>query len=204
MLHNEVSRFIWTSVGLISVFAGLQIWLIDKGAFGLFTISRVLSAISIVLFFWSLFAIWLWQFLPFSLIAKRPVLKGTWGGHIYSKWSPEGEIDKETKIPIYFAIYQDFFKITIRSFTEGKEGITLSAHLIRNNDTHEFTIIYVYTLNHPFDSTMPVQRGAAIVRLVDNRLKGNYWTDTNSKGIVVVEFQKKKREASYHHASRTR
>ena len=167
----------YIAVGLISAvifLAGLQLptlW------------SRVISAVPLIVS--SLFAVfdkwvWKWAFVP--KLVQRPVLHGTWHGHISSSWNPE------TKYEAFLAITQTFTTIQVLLITAESKSRSVIAAVVTNS-SDDFSVFYHYgnTPKPELRVDSPIHMGGVSVEAFGVRpseIEGEYWTSRNSGGSM--------------------
>jgi hypothetical protein len=185
---DDVRKFVAITVGIFLIILVLLVGTIDKFTIGWYTLGRVWLAISMTAFSWLVIAHRLWKIWPFRMFLRVPVLQGTWTGNLQSNWSasPNGQTPL---IPILFVIRQDLLSLTVLSFTKSRHGISQVARIIRNHETNTTKLAYIYSLCEEFRAGDGMQQGAAEVRAVGKRdveLRGEYWTNMNTRGRLIL------------------
>lgn len=169
----------------------LMVWIIDSFNFGLHTASRLTAAVTVATIFCACVIRWGWKFRPFSWYLDVPVLEGTWVGHLESDWTrAAGSVSPA--VPIVFVIRQTMLGLSIRSFTTGKQGLSVSAHILRHAEADVTKLAYIYSMSEEFRAGQGVQQGAAEVSLISGRpwrFKGEYWTNTKTRGRLILEWK---------------
>jgi len=115
-------------------------------------------------------------------------LGGTWIGHLESDWQRGGD-KPGSLIPIAFAINQSFFALIIHSLTKDREGLSDVAKIVVKEDAGVTYLSYVYSLREEFRAGLGGQQGSAELRLVGGtrpELRGEYWTNTKTRGRVLL------------------
>jgi hypothetical protein len=188
MSAEDLNKFVHVTAGLTVAVLALLVWALDDLKVGLHTIDRVETAASATLVFWLFFAKWGWKWWPLSLLFTRPNLGGTWVGHLESDWQ-RGINNAGSIIPIAFAIRQTFLSLAIHSLTKDREGLSDVASVVVKEDVGVTYLSYVYSLREEFRAGQGNQQGAAELRLVrgpNQELRGEYWTNTKTRGRLLL------------------
>ncbi len=189
MSKDDVERFVQITAGITVGVLALLVWALDGMRIGFHTIERVETAVSATMVFWLLFAKWGWKRWPFSLLFSRPNVGGTWIGHLESDWR-RGVDNPGVAIPIAFAIRQTFFSLVIHSLTKDREGLSDVAKIVVKEEPDVTYLSYVYSLREEFRAGLGGQQGAAELRLIggaNQELRGEYWTNTKTRGRLLVK-----------------
>lgn len=157
--------------------------------------SNVTGVLVLILTFFDKWA-WHWKiFYPW--LVSIPYLEGTWKGKIKSNW-----VNPETKkangnIDVYLVIHQKFSVIHASLMTKESDSELLTGELIKKSDeTWQFAGAYRNTPKLLVRDRSPIHHGALILQIKGQPpvgLEGQYWTDRNTQGeILLTEFNKKK------------
>jgi hypothetical protein len=188
MSKDDLERFVQVTAGVTVGVLALLVWALDGMRLGAQTIDRVPTAVSATLVFWLVFAKWGWKWWPLSLLFTRPNVGGTWIGHLESDWR-RGVDNPGSAIPIAFAIKQTFFTLVVHSLTKDREGLSDVASVVVKEEAGLTYLSYVYSLREEFRAGMGNQQGAAELRLVggvNQELRGEYWTNTKTRGRLLL------------------
>lgn len=186
----------YIAVGLIStvnLINGLQL----PGLWG-----RVVSAVP--LFVFVLFAVfdkwvWKWWFVP-SLV-QRPVIHGTWHGHLKSNWiSPDAD-KPDGLYEAFLVVTQTFTTLQISLITEQSKSRSVISDVVKNTDD-DFSVFYHYgnTPNVHIRDGSPIHMGGVSFEVFDvrpSKLEGEYWTSRNSGGSLVFDHISDHRVGSF-------
>ena len=174
----------------------LGVFLIIDGAPVEIAWLRLLSlVVTVLMFLLSFFDLFLWKFLPESLI-KKPKIYGTWRGTIDSNW-----VDPETgkqidPIECYTVIRQTFSTVSYRQMTAESTSDLVVSEIIPSPDK-TFRLIGVY-FNEPrilIQGRSPIHYGGIrmnVIGLPATKLSGEYWTSRNTAGELNLTERTKK------------
>jgi predicted pore-forming effector associated with SMODS systems len=187
MSPKELKTFVYVTILVTVVALAVLVWLFDGMQVGPQTLKRVPTAVTATLFFWVFFSQWGWKWWPLNLIFNRPHLGGTWVGHLESNWQ-RGSTSPGPLIPIVFIIRQTLFSVVIRSFTNDRDGLSDVAKVVVKEEVEVTYLSYVYSLREEFRAGQGNQQGAAELRVSGKRreLRGQYWTNMNTSGRVLL------------------
>lgn len=146
---------------------------------------------------------WFWRFgwlRPW--LFHMPDLQGTWRVVIHptTALSPHEEVDA------FMVIRQTFSTLSLRLLTAESHSETLSARVVRDDDS-TFTIAGLYrnTSRLSVREKSPLHHGAILLTVHDDppeSLAGQYWTDRNSQGEIVLSGRTKTLAHSFDQAQR--
>lgn len=144
----------------------------------------IISSYTIVAVFWNIYFWQGWKIPYLKCLIKKQNLNGSWFG---TYESTDYENKKEYKGEIALQIKQDFFNIKIDSFTE--KQISKSNTGIFNEK--EESLDYFYT-QETLDCNGEIRKGGAQLRYDGYDLKGLFWTNGNTKGVLNFRRVSKK------------
>lgn len=130
-----------------------------------------------------LYDVLLWRFDPTNGV---PVLGKYYIGYLESTFK-ESDCSKTEKV-IRFKVKQHFLGMSIISETATTRSVTVQGSIIRKNSS--CFLVYTYETIPPVIeyASNPIQYGTACFLLMDNNnLKGNYWTNRHTLGIISVK-----------------
>lgn len=181
----------------ISAFLGLSValWIGMLAARGvplswdmLGPFSGVVGGVSLILL---IFDAWAWKYPIFrGWLIKRPVLVGTWRTELQSNW-----INPETNTGIapihcFMVIRQTASKLSIRLVTPESTSETVSAGIETCSDgTFEISCTYRNKPRSAYRRRSQVHYGAMLLNAdgaTPMRLEGEYWTDRNTLGSLIL------------------
>jgi hypothetical protein len=203
--RDELKRFVYvTSVVTVTALFVL-VWSLDSLRIGLGTLSRISPSITVTLLFWLFFFRWGWKWPGLRLIFNRPRIEGTWVGRLQSNWQVDGGTpDPTLLLPIVFVIRQTFSTLVIQSFTRKQEGLSDTASLVVRPESNTIYVAYTYALRREFVAGTGAQHGAAVLRLYGaEEMKGQYWTNTQTSGRVIVKRKARTLVPSFDEAAAT-
>jgi hypothetical protein len=181
------------------------VWSIDSMRLGLATLTRIPPSIVVTSFFWVFFFRWGWKWPGLRLIFNRPRIEGTWVGHLQSNWQYDGSsLDPALLLPIVFVVRQTFSTLLIQSFTPKQEGLSDTASLVVRPEINTMYVAYTYALRREFVAGAGAQHGAAMLRLYSSEeMKGQYWTNTQTSGRVILKRMARTFVSSFDQAAAT-
>lgn len=154
--------------------------------------SSAVLAVTILLWVWDQ---WLWRIKPVQMISAVPRdIRGTWKGHLESLWNdPEINEPPEPKT-VYLVVRQTCSEISITLISNESTSESSIARLARENGS--WVLHYMYTNESELDlrHKSPIHHGSSVYMVSGKpakRLKGNYWTDRDSKGRLTLSERKK-------------
>lgn len=200
---DGLKKFVYVTAVLFAIFLALLSGVMDGFIIGLHTIARVPSAIALTIAAWAAIIEWGWKSRPFIWVLRVPVLAGTWTGHLESDWL-RGAGDPSRQIPIVFVIRQNLLSITVVSFTKDRHGVSYVAQLLKNEAANLTRLVYVYSLREEFRAGEGMQQGAAEVQVIGSQareLRGEYWTNTETRGRLILSRRSSKEVSSFNEAS---
>jgi hypothetical protein len=149
---------------------------------------------------------WAWHWKIFyPWLVSTPYLEGTWKGKINSNW-----IDPETDrvidaIDAYFIIRQKFSNIHARLITKESSSELLTGELLKNSDeTWQFVGAYRNTPKILIRDRSPIHHGAIMMQIKGQPpygLEGQYWTDRNTQGEIILSGYNKKKFHDFNSAA---
>jgi hypothetical protein len=200
---NGVPRFLSsTAIIAFGLITGGLIWFFDDWQLGEKTLYRATSAATAATLVVLFVAKWAWKDRPFRWFHSVRDLGGTWLGHLQSSWD-DGD-DVPTPIPIVFVVKQSFVELHIQSYTAARHGSSYVAHLLCHEGSGENRLVYVYSLREEFKAGEGAQQGAAEVRIVfepNLEMRGEYWTNTETRGTLLLRRQTDEHVTSFESAA---
>jgi hypothetical protein len=193
-----LKRFVTVTVALCLAVLLAVVWFFDSMTINLHTIGRIPTAITVTTAFWIFYFKWGWKWWPLSMLFPKPRVDGTWVGHLESDWR-RGQETASTVVPIVFVVRQTFSTVVIRSFTHDREGLSDTANIIVKPDSAIVILSYMYGLREEFSAGAGTQQGAAELRLHNHcsELRGEYWTNTKTRGRLLVQHRSRKLAVSF-------
>jgi hypothetical protein len=198
----EHKKFIYVTAVLVAFFWAIIIGVIDAFQIGWQTPSRLFPAITATIILWAIIGEYFWKKWPLSVLLRVPVLEGTWTGHLQSNWRKNKGEGQQT-LPLVFVIRQNLWSLTVLSFTKERHGISCVAQILKNDPAKTIKLAYLYSLREEFKAGEGVQEGAAELRVLGkrtNELKGEYWTNMNTSGRLILTHQSSEAVESFQEA----
>jgi hypothetical protein len=152
------------------------------------SLSISISAITIFAF---LFNKYLWKIPVFkNWLVLVPNLNGKWQGSISSNWFNQ----KFKQIETSLSIKQSLSYISCVMTTEEMKSHSITANFKIDTTNQEFKLLYIYKSEPDLNvrKKSPIHYGTIIFDIVKLekckiRLKGNYWTDRESNGTIILD-----------------
>jgi hypothetical protein len=154
---------------------------------------RVLFALpTALLLLFALFNNWLWHVGPVRAIVGRPLLTGTWTGHLVSMRSTvdDGEATHDP-IPIFLVIRESYLEVSVTLISAESRSRSIAA-VLQTEQERDFVIHYLYS-NLPrltVRDHSPQHTGGGrldVSGLKPSSLTGEYWTDRRTRGSLDVQ-----------------
>ncbi len=156
------SRALWAPYGGAVTAASLFVWLFDK---------------------------WLWAWPPFSWLVRRPNLRGTWRGELRSQWVDPKTQKNPPPIPSFVSVTQTASTLYLRQYTVESESATIAASILRDTDDAEsVSVLYRNDPKVDVRDRSPIHFGGMHLRVNgQDAMEGDYWTDRNSTGRLILK-----------------
>jgi hypothetical protein len=161
-----------------------------------------------------LFEVFLWR-LPLvrSLVARRPSIMGTWRTVLESNFrQPDGNKTVKT---VYVVIHQSLTRLSVRMYTDTAHSKSLAERISSSDNDDVFDLAVVYQ-NYPDidqraedDQADGKNRGVNQSKIhfgalhipnlnyKPSTLRGHYWTDRRTEGLLKLEERRSKLVNSY-------
>lgn len=143
-----------------------------------------------------IFSQWLWK-IPFlkPWLVKIPNLNGTWKGVIKSNWINPETHQKPDPIPVILTINQTLFDISCVMRTAEMTSYSFVSGFEINGEMQIKRLIYSYNSKPNMDVRYrsPEHFGTMLFDIIENssqKLKGEYWTERNTTGIIEMSYWK--------------
>lgn len=149
---------------------------VSSGWLRSFSIVQIMVTGGIVIFDRLLWRIWL-----VPRLLGRPVIHGTWRGHVFSNY-------RDAPIPSYLAIKQTYSRISISLITDQGRSHSLACRWSKA-DNGEQGVFYIYQLVPDILSRKsdPVRFGGGMLEVAGqppHEVHGPYWTDGLTVGKI--------------------
>jgi len=164
--------------------------------------ARVVSSIPlIVVALFAIFDNWAWKLRPIAKVAQRPVLHGTWHGHLVSTWSPDGLTPTNNQYEAFLVVTQSFTTIQVVQITKESKSRSVIADIVKNS-SDDFSVFYHYgnTPRIEFREESPIHMGGASFEVFDvnpKKLEGEYWNSRKSGGSMTFKRISSKRIGNF-------
>lgn len=143
-----------------------------------------------------IFTAWLWRWNPLQgWLVPFPDLNGTWQGYIQTNWK-DAEGQTPGPIPTILTIKQSFGRISCVMRTEEMESHSYLEGFCIDKDDQVRRVCYSYTSkpkaslrerSTPHDGSILFN----IIGTPVNKLGGEYWTQRQTTGTVILTFRTK-------------
>lgn len=165
--------------------------------------SGVVGGVSLILL---IFDAWAWKLPIFrGWLINRPILMGTWSTELQSNWINPDTNAGIAPIQCFMVIRQTASKLSIRLVTSESTSETVSAGIeICTDGTYEISCTYRNKPRSAFRHRSQVHYGAMLLNAEGarpTRLEGEYWTDRNTLGSVILIERKKGAPMTFEEAS---
>jgi hypothetical protein len=119
----------------------------------------------------------------------QPIVHGVWFGELHTNFKDDNG-DAMRPIKIYFAIKQTYLTLAIESFTQSQDGESSVEALLQNTKTQLTRLSYIFELRRQYPGENKLTAGSGELKLVDagTRLKGHYWTNSPTQGILDLRL----------------
>lgn len=171
-LPEEIKNFVNNYASPISILA-----LIETGLFS---------------FFWRIPGI---NRVSQCLFDTNPYIKGTWCGTLHYTWDGE-----EQKKVVYLSIFQpDAYTVQCNLYTKERTSCSETVFVDRSQKIKR--LIFTYSAEKPVRAAKenPQHNGVSVLTIGENKktLTGEYFTNRNTSGRLVLEFLSKKTASSF-------
>lgn len=164
-----------------------------------------ISSITLVSLIFSFFCHFLWKIKPINFLSSflfsiNPKIYGTWKGTMSYEYNNE-KLEKTVFLSIH---QQNAFEIECNYFTDNRESYSKTAILLETN--HNLSLVYQYFAKEDLKrrNENPSHEGTCILDLIENQktLRGQYFTDNNTKGTILLKKISNKESDSFESAKR--
>ena len=176
------------------------IWIIvmsvTSTTFGLnlLSIMRLWTAAGITGTILSIFIYWAWKFPIFQgWLVNVPYIEGTWKGSCISNWVDPATNITPPPIEMYLVIKQTLLTIHCTVFTVESTSQSLAASFCIDSIWGSRCLTYTFR-NRPeinIRHRSQIHEGTAIFDIIGspaNLLKGEYWTNRQTTGLIQLQF----------------
>lgn len=151
------------------------------------------------------FDLLLWRFWPFRLVARRPVVRGTWKGQLRSSWiDPATGMARPAK-DVYLVIRQTYSTISLTLLTDESRSASTSASVVELSEgRYNLSSTYQSVPRLLLRSGSPIHHGALVLEANGahpRRLEGSYWTDRDTKGELEFDSHTPSIESDFRSAA---
>lgn len=139
---------------------------------------------------------WLWRLPVFQQLPNVPRnVRGTWQAELKSLW-----VDPKTKKGIggktvFLVIRQTSATMSIVLLSDESQSRTSLARIKRGDARWFVHYIYINEPNLDVSDHSPMHHGSGVLEVVGQpaqRLTGKYWTDRDSKGVLLLSARSEK------------
>lgn len=133
--------------------------------------------ISVLLFL--LYVNYIWKYDVFN---DTPKIYGKYIGNIIYDYK-----EKEGKIEVEAEIKQTFLSTHVKLITKEMTSYSKVSEIIGEMGEQILYYIYITNPKNAFNERNPIKRGACILFIEDNELRGVYWTEKKSTGDIILK-----------------
>lgn len=161
-----------------------------------FTASKFFAtAVTVSTALFNLWDFWLWRLpWPQKIPSVPRSVRGTWRGMLTSLWVDPATNTSPPPKTVYLVIRQTFYFVSVKLLTNESKSTSALAQVSEVDGSYVLTYLY---LNKPalrFGHRSPIHHGSTVLDVSGNparRLKGQYWTDRDSKGELDFDARSK-------------
>jgi hypothetical protein len=192
-----------TTLLLITGAAWLLLLLVNGVAVRLDWLKHLSAVVSVAMVSVGAFERWLWR-LPVirPMLAKRPVILGTWRARMTPASSPDGAAVRGSEG--YMVVRQTFSGLSMRLLTQESSSETLVGSITRSADgLFEVVGVYRNTPDVTVRGRSPIHLGALLLRVHGDppeSLAGQYWTDRATVGTIELTTRQRRLAHSFSEA----
>ena len=154
------------------------------------SLKAIFSGSSLSGLLWAGYFMWAWRLPYLRKILYKPNINGTWLGQFESNWEDE-DGNTAPRDNFVLVIRQDWFKISIRAFTQKLKTNSHIESFIFDEDKGLKILAYMYA-EKGIGVKGDLRQGAAELELAEGvgtkTLEGDFWTISGSKGYVKVKL----------------
>ena len=190
-------KYLITICGIVTFGIWVVVMNLTSTTFGfnLLSIMRLWTAIGITgTIFLPLFTYWAWKFPIFQRwLVNVPHIEGTWKGTCISNWVDPTTGVTPPPIEMYLVIKQTLLTIHCTVFTVESTSQSLAASFCIDSIGGSRCLTYTFR-NRPETNIRhrsQIHEGTAILDIIGspaNQLKGEYWTNRQTTGIIQLDF----------------
>jgi len=179
---------------------------LDGVAISIFWLKPLTTVSGLMVLLLGVFDRWAWR-IPFLYpwFVSTPNLRGTWKGQIDSSWKNPGSGKRIQPIEAYLVVEQTFSSLQIRLFTKESQSNLLTGNIFQNDGgTYSVARSYRNTPNILNRTNSPMHHGGILLHIQgekDFSLKGEYWTDRQTKGEIHFINKSKTLASDFEQAS---
>lgn len=145
---------------------------------------------------------WVWRWPGVRKLHGRPLLHGTWHGHVASSWSAGGQDPRgAATASVFLVIRQKFWDVSVRLITAESSSRSLIAGVTRGPDgVCELIYVYGSTPQAGVRERSAPHHGSSVLTAPSDPsegLHGQYFTDRNTTGDMHFPDRYKKLIESY-------
>lgn len=169
--------------------------------------SYAVTGIGFLLILWER---WLWSWWIFRRwLSKRPDLRGTWKGELYSNWVDPVTQQKRGPIEVYLAIRQTNSTIDVRLFSSESSSVSLSGHIFADSvGLNTLAITYENTPLILIRERSRISHGGMLLSIRGDgrphQLDGEYWTDRSTIGQIKLTSRAKRISHDFDQATKVK
>lgn len=175
-----IAAVVWLAVALLS---GSQA--VPVVALKAFSIAGTVAALLLVLY-----DRFIWKWKVVRAFTGKPLVAGTWRGHLVSDYRSEGDSGELRRIPTAIRVKQTNSTLYVTLFTGESQSVTEQGQLIKEaDDRWRMSWVYVNDPRAPVQHKSHQHRGVCDVYLSGKdgeTLEGKYFTSRKTTGELAL------------------
>jgi hypothetical protein len=131
-----------------------------------------------------------WKHPKLAMFMGKRMVHGLWWGELKTEFKPTEGADPLPPIPIAFVIQQNYFFLTIQSYTPSLPARSTLETMVVEPRSSIAQLQYVFEMRRLQDAEDKLTTGYGDLRLMsgDKRLEGYYWTNSPTRGHISLEL----------------
>lgn len=131
-----------------------------------------------------------WKYRWLALLMGKRMVHGLWWGELNTEFKPTDCVEPLPPIPIAFVVKQSYFFLTIQSYTPSIPARSTLETMVVEPRSSIAQLQYVFEMRRLQDAEDKITIGYGDLRLTsgDKRLEGYYWTNSPTRGRIVLDL----------------
>lgn len=140
------------------------------------------ESITITVFIMFAFNYFLWKIKPINFITgQNPILENYYNGYIEYVYTNDGKTKKKKVI---VKVKQTYLSCDFQLFSDESDSTTIHSFIKEINNEKELVYVYFNVPKPEFRKKSQMHRGTAILKVRENIIEGEYYTDRKSQGTL--------------------